>query len=144
MQEWIRKAGWFYDKCVQNPGSDYGCFPLYSIAGLVLLCILAVAMVLIVRRSYAGWKEEAKNRSALLARQDVAAPEVMEQFKWKGDAQEATELSHEELVNRIKAGKTEVRSHIDESMYVRCPDCRELIRPDAKVCKHCGYRFVPQ
>lgn len=24
----------------------------------------------------------------------------------------------------------------------KCPDCAETIRPDAKVCKHCGYRFA--
>jgi len=28
--------------------------------------------------------------------------------------------------------------------HVRCPDCRELIRKDAKVCKHCGCRLIPQ
>lgn len=28
--------------------------------------------------------------------------------------------------------------------HLRCPDCRELILKDAKVCKHCGCRLVPQ
>lgn len=28
--------------------------------------------------------------------------------------------------------------------HVRCPDCRELIRMDAKKCKHCGTGLVPQ
>lgn len=27
--------------------------------------------------------------------------------------------------------------------HVRCPDCRELVRMDARVCKHCGCRLVP-
>jgi hypothetical protein len=26
----------------------------------------------------------------------------------------------------------------------KCPDCAETILADAKVCKHCGYRFVPR
>jgi hypothetical protein len=24
-----------------------------------------------------------------------------------------------------------------------CPDCAELVRAEARVCKHCGYRFAP-
>lgn len=27
--------------------------------------------------------------------------------------------------------------------HVRCPDCRELVRMDARVCKHCGAKLVP-
>jgi hypothetical protein len=25
-------------------------------------------------------------------------------------------------------------------LYRRCPDCRGVIRGDARVCRHCGYR----
>lgn len=28
--------------------------------------------------------------------------------------------------------------------HVVCPDCRELVRKDARVCKHCGCRLTPQ
>lgn len=28
--------------------------------------------------------------------------------------------------------------------HVRCPDCRELVRRDARRCKHCGITLVPQ
>ncbi len=28
--------------------------------------------------------------------------------------------------------------------HVRCPDCRELVRKDAKKCKHCSCALVPQ
>lgn len=28
--------------------------------------------------------------------------------------------------------------------HVRCPDCRELVRADARKCKHCGTALVPQ
>lgn len=27
--------------------------------------------------------------------------------------------------------------------HVRCPDCRELVLSEARVCKHCGCRLVP-
>jgi hypothetical protein len=28
--------------------------------------------------------------------------------------------------------------------HVKCPDCRELVLKEARVCKHCGLRLVPQ
>ena len=30
------------------------------------------------------------------------------------------------------------------STHVKCPDCRELVLKDARVCKHCGCKLVPQ
>lgn len=31
-----------------------------------------------------------------------------------------------------------------EETHVRCPDCRELVRADARKCKHCGTALTPQ
>lgn len=28
--------------------------------------------------------------------------------------------------------------------HVRCPDCRELVRKDARKCRHCGTALLPQ
>lgn len=28
--------------------------------------------------------------------------------------------------------------------HVRCPDCRELVRAEARRCKHCGITLIPQ
>lgn len=28
--------------------------------------------------------------------------------------------------------------------HIKCPDCAELIRREAKVCKHCGCKLIPQ
>lgn len=28
--------------------------------------------------------------------------------------------------------------------HVMCPDCKELILKDARVCKHCGCKLVPR
>lgn len=28
--------------------------------------------------------------------------------------------------------------------HVKCPDCAELVRREAKVCRHCGCKLVPQ
>lgn len=33
---------------------------------------------------------------------------------------------------------------ITPETHVRCPDCRELVRADAKKCKHCGSALLPQ
>ncbi|SFB96269.1 hypothetical protein SAMN05216344_106106 [Polaromonas sp. OV174] len=32
---------------------------------------------------------------------------------------------------------------ISPKTHVRCPDCRELVRMDARVCKHCGIALRP-
>jgi len=28
--------------------------------------------------------------------------------------------------------------------HVKCPDCREFVLKDARVCKHCGCKLIPQ
>lgn len=28
--------------------------------------------------------------------------------------------------------------------HVKCPDCAELVRREARVCRHCGCRLIPQ
>ena len=28
--------------------------------------------------------------------------------------------------------------------HVRCPDCREFVLKEARVCKHCGCKLIPQ
>ena len=28
--------------------------------------------------------------------------------------------------------------------HVKCPDCAELVKREARVCKHCGCKLVPQ
>lgn len=30
------------------------------------------------------------------------------------------------------------------STHVKCPDCREFILKEAKVCKHCSCKLIPQ
>ena len=28
--------------------------------------------------------------------------------------------------------------------HIKCPDCAELIKKEARVCKHCGCKLIPQ
>jgi len=32
----------------------------------------------------------------------------------------------------------------DAGTHIKCPECAELVKREAKVCKHCGCRLVPQ
>lgn len=48
-----------------------------------------------------------------------------------------------------KAGKAaiprdELGNPITPETHVNCPDCRELVRKDARKCKHCGTVLIPQ
>lgn len=38
----------------------------------------------------------------------------------------------------------EMGNPISPDSHVRCPDCRELVRRDARKCKHCGTALIPQ
>jgi tRNA(Ile2) C34 agmatinyltransferase TiaS len=35
-----------------------------------------------------------------------------------------------------------VAAHNDQGDQIRCPECRELVRSDARKCKHCGTSLV--
>ena len=37
----------------------------------------------------------------------------------------------------------EINDQPNPDTHVRCPDCRELVRNDARKCKHCGVSLVP-
>ena len=32
-------------------------------------------------------------------------------------------------------------AHVPSQAQKKCPDCAEFVRLEARVCKHCGYRF---
>lgn len=40
--------------------------------------------------------------------------------------------------------KDELGNPISPESHVLCPDCRELVKRDARKCKHCGTALVPQ
>lgn len=33
---------------------------------------------------------------------------------------------------------------VTPNSHVKCPDCAELVKREAKVCKHCGCKLIPQ
>ena len=48
------------------------------------------------------------------------------------------------FANGIHTRHLKRRGWVPEDSAVRCPDCRELVRHDARVCKHCRCQLVPQ
>ena len=42
------------------------------------------------------------------------------------------------------AATDETGQKLTPETHVRCPDCRELVRRDARKCKHCGTALIPQ
>jgi hypothetical protein len=48
------------------------------------------------------------------------------------------------IIYSVQAGKAEDPERPTPETHVRCPDCKELVRKDANVCKHCGCRLTPQ
>lgn len=40
--------------------------------------------------------------------------------------------------------RDEFGAAITPETHVRCPDCKELVRSDARKCKHCGTALIPQ
>jgi hypothetical protein len=45
------------------------------------------------------------------------------------------------LLREPRAAPPATRAPVDEQRFKSCPDCAETILLDAKVCKHCHYRF---
>lgn len=43
-----------------------------------------------------------------------------------------------------KVLKDETGAPITPETHVHCPDCRELVRKDARKCRHCHTALVPQ
>lgn len=40
-------------------------------------------------------------------------------------------------------GRAEDGSVVSAKTHVRCPDCKELVRAEARKCKHCGAALLP-
>lgn len=48
------------------------------------------------------------------------------------------------LVLALRAPNVPVVAGPSPDTHVKCPDCRELVLKEARVCKHCGCKLVPQ
>ena len=41
----------------------------------------------------------------------------------------------------LRRTKKDEASSVSRATYKKCPDCAEFVLVEARVCKHCGYRF---
>jgi hypothetical protein len=46
-------------------------------------------------------------------------------------------------VGTAAAPRDETGRPITGDTHVRCPECRDLVRKDARKCKHCGTALIP-
>lgn len=44
----------------------------------------------------------------------------------------------------FKQTLTEENAPPSPKTHIKCPDCKELVKKDARVCKHCGCKLVPE
>lgn len=47
-------------------------------------------------------------------------------------------------IGESAAALDELGQRITPETHVRCPDCKELVRREARKCKHCGAALIPQ
>ena len=96
--------------CFQDVGRFDECESLWLAVGIVLaiVCVLTLAFI-----AWHFLREYVAHRRAWARRQaelEVAPPEVMEQVRWTGDNALDPNLSQEEIIQRIKQAKAQLRS----------------------------------
>jgi hypothetical protein len=55
----------------------------------------------------------------------------------------AVEAANREAATQAAALAARIGDPISEATHTRCPDCREAVRREAVVCKHCGRKLEP-
>ena len=86
---------------------DFWTWTVYLCVGLALLIIFVVG-----RKILRAQLELRRNKKRLEARKIVADAETIEQAKWVGDDNQQTELSQEELAERMREA-LRVKSEMD-------------------------------
>jgi hypothetical protein len=47
------------------------------------------------------------------------------------------------LIYGASSGRRSSEPHPTRSTHLRCPQCRELVLNEARLCKHCGTKLIP-
>lgn len=100
--DWFGRFASFARQCMAQPLGFPDCNGFWG--GLFLVTIVAFGIVAIklIYRSYGNWRDEQRAIEEIIGGKRVASPEVMEQYKWRGDKALDTGMSYDQLVDTIK------------------------------------------
>jgi hypothetical protein len=101
-------------RCIRQPFSTAACDFFWPGVILVVIGVCLVGLFLVAKTLVRDLLAHRRAAARWRADQEVAAPEVMEQSKWRGEAAAAAELSQAELAARIKEQLARQRQKTDE------------------------------
>lgn len=81
----------------------------------------------------------------VLVNKDLAAEEVRQRERNEDHERHLTSIKSVAPSGIRSSGAAAFQnSTVEDVAQVRCPECRELVRADARKCKHCGSPLVPK
>ncbi len=96
--------------CFDDVGRFEECDQVWAVIGIVLGVICILTLVYIARHFYREYSGYRRVRLRRLAELEVAPPEVMNEYVWSGEKGLDSDLSQEEMIQRIKDAKARQRA----------------------------------
>jgi|APDOM4702015248_1054824.scaffolds.fasta_scaffold190372_2 hypothetical protein len=106
--DWFQRFVLYTQHCMAQEFGFPDCNELWGGLFLVVVCTVGLIVLRFIYRSYGSWRAEQRAVEELIESQRVASPEVMRQFQWAADKAMETDLSYEQMVEKIK-GETSKR-----------------------------------
>lgn len=100
--DWIARFAAHARQCMAQPLGFPDCNEFWGVTFLVGITVLGIGAIKLIYRSYGSWRDEQRAVEEIIGGKRVASPEVMEQFRWKGDKALDTGMSYEQIVGSIK------------------------------------------
>lgn len=98
----FRRFVLYTQSCMDHPLGYPDCNQLWGGVFMLVLCVAGILAIKLIYRNFVGWRAEQRAIQEIIEGKRVASPEVMEQFKWKGDKALESGLSYEEMIARAK------------------------------------------
>lgn len=100
--DWIARLLAHARHCMAQPLATPDCNEFWGVTFLVGVVVVGIGMIKIIYRSYGTWRDEQRAVEEIIGGKRVATPEVMEQFRWKGDKALESGMSYDQIVDTIK------------------------------------------